>query len=249
MIFNKKNITPLLSGLAFGIVIGAGFVLVKYDLLFFSKAAETEKSVVVLSDNNADNKIKTTKIGTPKNQTIAALTDYPPDTLNSYAFADSLFTDADTLYASAYDTVYFTDFNETDYDFFDNYHTGSDIVVLRDRLIKTTELKADMCKESEVRQTENLDSLLIRGHSVQYTPGIYYVEFWESPLNYRGYKKSKDKLVLYGIKQYDFASLKVLNNDLYLKYLDVYYRIDETIQFRNLVPLNNDNLIKKLEQL
>ena len=74
----------------------------------------------------------------------------------------------------------------------------------------------------------------------------FSVEFWESPLNYKGYKKVKNYLVLYGIKQFDLVELKLIKNDLYLCYADNCYLLENTSEFKNLIPINNQQLINQL---
>jgi hypothetical protein len=58
-----------------------------------------------------------------------------------------------------------------------------------------------------------------------------FVEFWESPLNFEGYKLSKKKLVVYGLSpQFDYKVYKEGTN-YYLSYQNVYYKMKETQDF------------------
>lgn len=58
-----------------------------------------------------------------------------------------------------------------------------------------------------------------------------FVEFWESPLNFEGYKLSKKKLVVYGLSpQMDYKLYKE-GSDYYFSYQNVYYKMKETQDF------------------
>lgn len=58
-----------------------------------------------------------------------------------------------------------------------------------------------------------------------------FVEFWESPLNFEGYKLSRKKLVVYGLSpQFDYKLYKD-ENDYYLSYQNVFYKMKETQDF------------------
>lgn len=58
-----------------------------------------------------------------------------------------------------------------------------------------------------------------------------FVEFWESPLNFEGYKLSKKKLVVYGLSpQFDYKVYKE-GESYFLSYQNVYYKMKETQDF------------------
>ncbi|MGD0711158.1 MAG: hypothetical protein ABR968_08230, partial [Bacteroidales bacterium] len=65
------------------------------------------------------------------------------------------------------------------------------------------------------------------------------VEFWKSPINYKGYKTGKNKLVVFGLDQFNMISFRILNNTLYMKYLSDFYQIDRSGDFKSLIPINN----------
>ena len=59
----------------------------------------------------------------------------------------------------------------------------------------------------------------------------YLVEFWVSPINYRGYKMSKNKLILFGIEEPDAVKLYRTNGALYMNYHKEFYRLDDSFEF------------------
>lgn len=57
------------------------------------------------------------------------------------------------------------------------------------------------------------------------------IEFWESPVNYSGYKLSKSKLIVYGLSsQFDYKMYKK-EDVYYLNFQSIFYQMIETNQF------------------
>ena len=63
----------------------------------------------------------------------------------------------------------------------------------------------------------------------------YYIEFWVSPVNYIGYKLSKDKLILFGIEEPDAVQLYTKEDKLWMKYGKEYYTLVESDDFESLI--------------
>lgn len=103
-----------------------------------------------------------------------------------------------------------------------------DFVIRREKLLKTIRIPIDFIGAIE----EDKDTLLKEMMGIKEVKITeFQVEFWESPLNFSGYKLSKKKLVLYGLSpQFEYSILK--NKDrLYLSYQDIYYVLNETQEF------------------
>jgi len=65
------------------------------------------------------------------------------------------------------------------------------------------------------------------------------VEFWESPINFSGYKLSKSKLIIYGLSpQLDYQIYK-RNESYYLIFHSITYELFETEEFRQFVQTFN----------
>ena len=59
------------------------------------------------------------------------------------------------------------------------------------------------------------------------------VQFWESPINYSGYKYAGNKLLVYGLEYYpEQLKLYRLNNQLFMSYLDKQYEINVQHDFK-----------------
>jgi hypothetical protein len=59
----------------------------------------------------------------------------------------------------------------------------------------------------------------------------YQIELWKSPVNFKGYKMSKSKIVLYGLEDEEALKLYSVNDNLYLNYHNNIYKLEETEEF------------------
>lgn len=60
------------------------------------------------------------------------------------------------------------------------------------------------------------------------------VEFWKSPINYRGYKRSPNKIVIYGVLKFNEAQIVYNNKNVYLIDNNKKYLLKLTDQFLKL---------------
>lgn len=75
------------------------------------------------------------------------------------------------------------------------------------------------------------------------------VEFWKSPINYKGYQASKNKIICFGLTEIEEVKLFNVKNNLYMKYFDLVYNIEITSDFSNYDKVTDAttlNLIHKL---
>jgi hypothetical protein len=72
-------------------------------------------------------------------------------------------------------------------------------------------------------------------------PAKYNVEFWTSPINFKGYKLIKQTLQLYGLGSAS-VQLKVFNNQLYLIHKQTVYVLNPCIDGCAYKPLNDEEL-------
>lgn len=70
----------------------------------------------------------------------------------------------------------------------------------------------------------------------------YQVEFWESPVNYRGYKRMGNSIVLYGILQADDVTLFQNNGKLILRSGSDYFELKPGDAFQSYHPIKDPEL-------
>ncbi len=97
--------------------------------------------------------------------------------------------------------------------------------------------------------TQTLDSLIRSDQRYERHRKVFYIEFWESPLNYSAYRMTRNRIIIYGIDQIDFVGLQNIESTLFLKYFDDYFPLESTSEYLPLIPVSNPQLINKIEQL
>jgi hypothetical protein len=105
---------------------------------------------------------------------------------------------------------------------------AEDVIVKKDQLLVSVPIKPplDNTKEDQSMAQAAADKLNpAAGLPEEDLSGEYQVEFWISPVNYRGYKLMNDKLVLFGIEEPDAVRLYSINNNLLMKYGKEYFRL------------------------
>ena len=74
---------------------------------------------------------------------------------------------------------------------------SGDYVVLRDELLSSR--KVNILQKSKTSSGSPSDALIDRVSSDDFFAESILVEFWESPIDYQGYRLNKTKLILFGI--------------------------------------------------
>jgi hypothetical protein len=122
------------------------------------------------------------------------------------------------------------------------------IIVKKDELISTITLEINNVSPASSRAAK--DSLLqkVSGIRDDRNAGkqMINVEFWRSPLNYKGYKLSKYKMVLYGIPGSEGIKIYRLDDVIYLKYNSFIYRLDYVSEFKPYERITDENITSKL---
>ncbi|MBK6523003.1 MAG: hypothetical protein IPG08_12110 [Sphingobacteriaceae bacterium] len=75
----------------------------------------------------------------------------------------------------------------------------------------------------------------------------YVMEFWKTPLNSKGYRFQKNKIMLYGINDHNDLLLYQFEGRYFIKSFEVVYELESTQDFQPLVKVNNVELLSKLD--
>lgn len=112
-----------------------------------------------------------------------------------------------------------------------------EIVVIRDELVSTRSTTI----EGLINKSQEYDSLLDPDMEKKTTKNnVYRIEIWSSPVNYKGYKLAKNKIILYGINPYDSLTFLSSNDSIFLKHINKLYLLEIDENFRQLIPLKKD---------
>jgi hypothetical protein len=121
--------------------------------------------------------------------------------------------------------------------------TESDLVIVQDKLLQTK--KVLIIKAEPNFKLSKVDSLLnVFEDSPSNENETMLVEFWKSPVNYRGFKMLKNRLIVYGIDHESNIGLFLYKGKLFLKTVDHFYKLYPTDQFE-LLTIADDEVKNK----
>jgi hypothetical protein len=132
-----------------------------------------------------------------------------------------------------------------------NYHEvdslladENSITVATDELLSVKTVKLIKIDE---RSASN-DSLAAKLANVDESTvtNLYFIEFWKTPLNSRGYRFTKNKVMLYGFPDFTSATLYSLDNDYYLKSGEQVYKLFYSPEFKKLERVVDTDLLAKI---
>jgi len=75
---------------------------------------------------------------------------------------------------------------------------------------------------------------------------LYFVEFWRTPLNSKGYRFSKNKIMLYGFVDFSNVQLYELDEDFYIKCSGQVYKLMFGGEFKQLERVIDSELLAKI---
>lgn len=118
------------------------------------------------------------------------------------------------------------------------YTDSTAFFVRKDELLLSKNIKVIRLDNSGAKAIDTLTAK-VAGTEVQTNSTAYKVEFWKSPINYKGYKLGKGRIILFGIYQGDI-SLLALNNRLYLKDRNFFFTLEPSEDFRTFQPVTDN---------
>ncbi len=202
--------------------IASGILIVGLTIGFFIGQAVSNDEVVETTDD-----------GNP----VEFITEYIRDTVvhkerievpifnDTLALLDSLL-DSTLL---VLDSTYIDDYN-------DSIEDASELNIHREKKISQISLPIIYLSQTIDNDTVIKDMLGITETRVK----SIVVEFWESPLNFAGYKLSRHKLVVYGLSpQHDYNMYRK-KDDYFLSAQEVFYAMRETQEFLNYKEVSKD---------
>lgn len=98
---------------------------------------------------------------------------------------------------------------------------------------------------------ELLEKLNPEGHlpEEQKTAKNISVEFWKSPVNYKGYKLSRNKIILFGVEDADRIKLYNIDENMYLEFGADYFLLESNQDFKPLIKVRDSNILSQLSKL
>ncbi len=118
----------------------------------------------------------------------------------------------------------------------------SDINIATDELLSVKSLKVIRIGRHETADTSAQNLANIN----ESTGDLYFIEFWKTPLNSKGYRFTKNKILLYGFMDFNNVLLYELDNSFYIKSADQVYRIFYDADFKPLERVIDNDLLAKM---
>lgn len=242
----KEKAQVFIMGLMAGLIIAGAFFILKLDTYFkelnfykglvktltFQSENKTSEKVVPLVEENL---VKDTK---NKSNTVKTKNTISTDT-TSLATKKTLELTADTL----------TKFQLKDSAITTSNTENEDIVIRKDELLLTKTVEV-INLDNSINQNGAKDSLLQQVSGIKDDKAnkqLVNVELWQSPLNYKGYKMGKYKIVLYGIASIEGLKVYTIGNDTYLKAGATVYNLENTSEFKPYEKVTDNTLLSKLK--
>lgn len=77
-------------------------------------------------------------------------------------------------------------------------------------------------------------------------PDMFFVEFWKTPLNSKGYRMTRNRVILYG--QEDFSNLTIykVDENFYLKNEEQVYKLSAGTDFKPMERVSDTNLLARI---
>jgi len=259
--FNQRGkVLFLFIGIILGIVLGGSFVywfFMRHEGSFLTSYISTfmrsfKQPTIVTA-------IETINLGTSeelkKDKQLSGFNDTVNDSLNigKAALDSTLIIYADSIAVAdingAKDTVAVSKMGEPEGG--KEHKVVEDLYLMTDKLLFTKSyVVSDPMFSNERKPIEMLDSIIGKTPERKKSPEVtYFVEFWESPINYKGYKMGRNRIIVYGIYLPDFVTLKMYDKTIYLKYLNEYYVLESSNEFRSFRVLKNSVLIAELDSI
>ena len=241
----KEKSQVFIIGLMTGLIIAGAFFVLKLDdyfkeLNFYKNIAKTfvedsKGKEFIKADDKIVIKEKKSKSNFINNKSAT--------NIDSSAIAKEetdFLVDADTL----------NDFIAMDSATIKISSVSEDIVLRKDELLFTKTIEV-INLSPVATQTSSKDSLLKKVTGIKENKNnikqLVNIELWQSPLNYKGYKMSKNKIALYDIASVDGLLVYILNDVVYLKHGPVVYKLENSSEFRPYERITDDSLISKLK--
>lgn len=75
---------------------------------------------------------------------------------------------------------------------------------------------------------------------------LYFIEFWKTPLNSKGYRMTRNKVMLYGFNDYSNISIFKVDGGYYIKNSEQVYKVVPGSDFKPLERVFDNDLLARL---
>jgi hypothetical protein len=120
---------------------------------------------------------------------------------------------------------------------------AEDIKIAQEELLSVKNIKVIDLDGNQKRDT--LTGQLAGVSSTDY-PNLFFVEFWKTPLNSKGYRMTRNRVILYGLSDFSNITIYKVDDNYYLKNDDVVYKISAGTEFKSMELVRDSELLAKI---
>ena len=126
-------------------------------------------------------------------------------------------------------------------------YNDEDIDVLKEELVgvKNLYLK-NLDAASEHKSISDSTLTAMSGISPNKKDEFFMIEFWKTPLNSKGYKMTRSRVLIYGVKENENVSLVKMNDAYYLKNNTDVYKLSYSPDFKPMEKISENSILQKL---
>ena len=118
-----------------------------------------------------------------------------------------------------------------------------DVNVAQEELLSVKNIKVINLDTDSKRDT--LTGQLAGVTNAEY-PNLFFVEFWKTPLNSKGYRMTRNRVILYGLSDFSSITIYKVDDNFYLKNDDVVYKISSGTEFKPMELVHDSDLLAKI---
>jgi len=86
----------------------------------------------------------------------------------------------------------------------------------------------------------------LAGVSSDEYPYVFFVEFWKTPLNSRGYRMTRNRVILYGLSDFSNVTIYKVDDNYYLKSEEQVYKLSVGTEFKPMERVSDSSLLARI---
>jgi len=116
------------------------------------------------------------------------------------------------------------------------------IIVRRDELVESKIVEL-IFLDGKLKSTKS-DSLLKVMENTGVEKSQFKIEFWKSPINYKGFKMIRNNIIAFGLETGESSKLYSYEQQYYFKQGNSVYKIYQTSDFESFSKVTDDSILK-----
>lgn len=236
----KDKLQIFIIGLMVGLIISGGFFILKLDDYFKELNFYKNVAKALSVDRNSQSSTKVYEVLPIKEiKSNGNNAKNKKNQINDASLKTNFVLDADTLTNHLTKDSLVAEKSLPD-----------DIIIRKDELLFTKTLEV-INLGADVGRSGSKDSLLQKISGIKDDKNTFKqfinIEFWSSPLNYKGYKMSKYKIILYGLSSEGELKIFKFDDEIYLKSNSQIFKLEYVSDFKPYEHITDETIINKLK--